>query len=558
MFKRNFSKFKALVNHSKGQLSVFLGMSLIILMTLLAFIINVGLFVKAKINLQNAVDAGAWAGATVQAKQLTNIAYLNWEMRNTYKEWMFKYYVLGQAAMNKTRLTSAYALNNLQATGDNMSFRSDAIFKPGQVGYDRNAYDKYNVPSICFHFGNMGTEFNICEKALVPGLPRFDPISIPGISEHNEVFLDSIVKTKAKNCADRTEINFGVALTWAYGIGKPSIPGAAEIASNRAGAWPKAFELAVRMRNLESFVNRPAISGGICGDGDCAVEANSLDSEYQILPFNERPIKAFWSAYRNLNPDMQGKFVLHEIAPNPMPAGDNTLSSFLIPSSANISGVSARTKQYLDLQPYPLNLVTYYTSFAPTTGEFDNRQIGEAACARSNTAIPVPGYLFGYIKNPELLTYYAVKGKTKFVGLFYPFDDPEGLEISAYAAAKPFGGRIGPRLFDIKNNSQVHARRSTKQYRSLPYLIGLDTTGVRPVNAAPDPIIPLRKPDNSPFFISSDGDVVGGLPSAGTNIVFAIPNLVYEYQDTSRELGNNQTKKSGSGNNDTIQIAPPH
>ena len=67
----------------RGQLSIFLGIVLIVLVSFLAFIINVGLFVKAKINLQNAVDAAAFSGAAVQARQLTNIAYLNWELSNT-------------------------------------------------------------------------------------------------------------------------------------------------------------------------------------------------------------------------------------------------------------------------------------------------------------------------------------------------------------------------------------------------------------------------------------------------------------------------------------------
>jgi hypothetical protein len=66
-----------------GQLSIFLGMVLLVVTTFIAFVVNVGLFVKAKINLQNSVDAAAFAGASVQARQLTNIGYLNWEMRKS-------------------------------------------------------------------------------------------------------------------------------------------------------------------------------------------------------------------------------------------------------------------------------------------------------------------------------------------------------------------------------------------------------------------------------------------------------------------------------------------
>ena len=86
---------------NKGQISVFLGLSLLVLVGLLGFVINVGLYVKARINLQNAVDAAAYSGAAVQARQLTLMGNLNYEIRNVMKEWMFKYYVVGQAANEK-------------------------------------------------------------------------------------------------------------------------------------------------------------------------------------------------------------------------------------------------------------------------------------------------------------------------------------------------------------------------------------------------------------------------------------------------------------------------
>ena len=100
-------------------MSIFLAISLLVAISFVAFVVNVGLFVKAKINLQNAVDAGAWAGAAVQARQLTNMAYLNWEMRNTYKEWMFKYYVLGHMSRDKlkpSQVNNFGGKNNLDPT----------------------------------------------------------------------------------------------------------------------------------------------------------------------------------------------------------------------------------------------------------------------------------------------------------------------------------------------------------------------------------------------------------------------------------------------------------
>src|SRR5690606_27355710 len=100
-----FQHLKKLTSREGGQLSIFLGMSMTVLLSFLAFVVNVGLFIKAKINLQNAVNATAFSGAAIQARQLTNMAYLNWEMRNVYKEWMFKYYVLGQMGLRRVNET---------------------------------------------------------------------------------------------------------------------------------------------------------------------------------------------------------------------------------------------------------------------------------------------------------------------------------------------------------------------------------------------------------------------------------------------------------------------
>ena len=116
----------AILKNARGQLSIFLAISVVFFITAVAFVINVGLFVKAKINLQNAVDAAAWSGAAVQARQLSDIAYLNWEMRNVYKEWMFKYYVLGNLSTPQVADQNA-PTNNGYGGSDGM----DAIFKGG-------------------------------------------------------------------------------------------------------------------------------------------------------------------------------------------------------------------------------------------------------------------------------------------------------------------------------------------------------------------------------------------------------------------------------------------
>lgn len=516
------------IGQQKGQLSVFLGISLLLVTTLLAFIVNVGLFVRAKINLQNAVDAAAFAGAAVQARQLSNIGYLNWELRNTYKEWMFKYYVLGQLGLRDLRSEPGSGLAH---------FRMRPFYsEPGEEGIEPNQFDPYNFPSICIHFGS---ESNVCEIFQIPGLPRFDTVDtgIIGIAEHHRTFLDSIVATKANDCSVRSDLNYGTAVNWAYGTKRAISQNVPIVASDRPGAWIESIELAIRMRNLESLVNRPPIPQPICRGGSGCLEVSSLDAESANIPMNERPIKAFWSAYRNLGggPNKESlsiakNFKLTEIPPTPKIVNANSLSGFLIPPSATLaqSGVNALTKHYLDLRAYPVNFVTFFTTFVSVTGEASVAPVvAEAACGGTKTALPVPGYILGFVKNPEVLTYYAVKGETDFVGLFFPFTETNGIKLTAYAAAKPFGGRVGPRLFNDGEGFDLTPRTETAQSRSAPYLSGINVSGIGTFR----PGIPI--PYIESFWATTQSDVIGGIPTS-TTPRYTIPNLMYDFQDQSQ------------------------
>ncbi|HLE10406.1 MAG TPA: Tad domain-containing protein [Bacteriovoracaceae bacterium] len=547
---------KKFLRSQRGQLSIFMATSTLVLIAFLAFVINVGLFVKAKINLQNAVDAAAWSGAAVQARQLTDIAYLNWELRNTYKEWMYKYYVLGQISMPKIWPTN---LNNrtsryMQPHPTNMSFRLNPFWKEGSGGnnYRPEEVDKYNAPSTCISFKAAN---NICETYGVPGIPRFEIVGMAGLSEHNEAFLNQIVKAKQDDCSMRTILNFSTAIAWVYGTGTTqTIPGQPDVATGNVGSWIQALELALRIRNLEMIVNRPAISEGICtsGEGGC-LTITELNNMHHKLPLDERPVKAFLSAYRNLggdeNNDLKQTFKLFELPPNAVPQNAETLSTFLIPEDAHIGNTPtlARVKQYLDLQIIPLNLATFFTSFVSTTKKFTtqsgSQRDAEAACAGSKTAIPVPGYIFGFVKNPATATYYAVKGEAKYRGLFYPFADPKGITIKTYASAKPFGGRIGPRIFGTDvNGLSVIPRTENRQSWSAPYVSTLKVPPTVTEYTPGDPI-----PMDRDFWSQDDTTPIGGVPARTGDIYFAIPNLLYDFPDNTMDISSQLGPQGGGG-----------
>lgn len=520
-------------SNEDGQVSIFLAILLIVIFTLLAFVVNVGLFVKAKINLQNALDSAAWSGAAAQSRQLTNIGHLNWEMRNVYKEWMFKYYVLGQLSNPKSYTAT------VSGGGDGVDFRLKKFDAAGTSQGDR-----YNLPSVCVHFPSTT---NVCAVYQIPGLPRFKVTALANVSEYFEAAVDNFAQTKARNCSDRSNYNFAAAMSYAYSTGSVSMQDIPIVVAHRTGAWIKSMELAFRMRNLEYIMNRPPISE-ICEAGCSNTRSGLINEESSTgLGLNERPIKAFTAALKSLSGGrfknyMGASLKIREISPKPYTTSDNRLSGFLIPGTSTYpinGGGSPLTKYYLDLVPLIANYATFFTTFASRSGNLAELGIPEAgsvtteaSCASTKTALPVPGYILGFMKNPQILTYYALKGEAPYQGLLNPFGT---INLHAYAAAKPYGGRIGPALLKPSGGGSGSespewinlTSRSSDSGFSANYLLSFSTAGDPRVADNTDPAgLPI--PSTSDFYIDGYNAVVGGIPGQSQEVKFAIPNLIYK------------------------------
>ncbi|MBF0313809.1 MAG: Tad domain-containing protein [Oligoflexia bacterium] len=548
--------FRATIFNEQGQLSVFYGMCLLLIVTSIAFTVNVGLFVKAKINLQNAVDAAAWSGASVQARQLTTIAYLNWELRNTYKEWMFKYYVLGNQGNPKTH----------NPTTPNMDFTMKASpLDPTQI-------DRYNVPSVCIEI--QGTSTPMCPVFNVPGLPRFHKLGLTSLDDTVAQLSNTLISTKGADCSRRSDLNYLTLLRWVYGV--PETPGAPPsnlifaraplIAANRTGAWIKAVELALRIRNLEKIMNltpgdaRTPVA--LCQSGSSCIPINTLYQNGAAHPLYERTVKAFWSAFRNLenndpNADLKRTFKMTEIIPQSAISGGSTSTVSTIPvNNAALVGY----KPYVDLHLHTVNMVALFTIFTSALGQVNINSTAmstDASCGATKTALPIPVYPFGFVKNPEVLTYYAVKGEADYIGLFNPFSGDGSVHLFAFAAAKPFGGRIGPMIYmsNSANNStkqQVFVRAQPPQ-RTYPYLSYISPFPNNRATANPsDPSArsglyyvrgdPIPNPATSSFWISNGslGSAIGGVPSGG-NVVYGIPNMIYSNVALTAQSGGSQS-----------------
>jgi hypothetical protein len=251
---------------------------------------------------------------------------------------------------------------------------------------------------------------------------------------------------------------------------------------------------------------------------------------------------------------MREDFVLNEVSPQVVTAAEESLSGLLIAAqSTTIQGIdgdfSPLDKYYLDLRAMPVNLVIFYNALQTTYGSYTT-DAGEtiasnAECYTTKMGFPVPGYILGFMKNPAVVTYYTVKGESKFRGLFYPFVK-DGITIKTLASAKPFGGRIGPHLFDVKEDSDSNsvfelkplgAVNGGKRPRTCPYLMGLEA----PENDHGKPGTPVPSVNGS-FWVIDSSDTVGGVPTKiADSVKYGIPNMLYDYEGSISSLANAST-----------------
>ncbi len=84
----------------RGQIVVFMVLIFQMLFVFIAMVVNIGLVVHDKINLQNSVDLAAIYGAQRQAEILNALAHINYQIRQSYKLMAWRYFILGSLGSN--------------------------------------------------------------------------------------------------------------------------------------------------------------------------------------------------------------------------------------------------------------------------------------------------------------------------------------------------------------------------------------------------------------------------------------------------------------------------
>jgi len=84
-----------IANNQRGQIGIFVALIFQVIFVFFAMLINVGLIVHHKINLQQSADLAAYYGAMKQAEVLNAMAHVNYQMRQAWKLLAWRYRILG-------------------------------------------------------------------------------------------------------------------------------------------------------------------------------------------------------------------------------------------------------------------------------------------------------------------------------------------------------------------------------------------------------------------------------------------------------------------------------
>jgi hypothetical protein len=405
VFNQRFRKHT--ISNERGQVAIFIALIFQVLFLFFAMVVNVGLLVHHKINLQNSVDLAAYYGAMKQAESLNAIAHINYQIRQSWKLLAWRYRELGTAGV----YSKAHPYDKIQR--DIVNYGGETIDP------DPTFADWYNAPAFCITyvpFRPVPKNENTCKSITTLKIPLFKPpkITAPfiGLSVAIKNATEALLKATQQRCEQMGTLNYimlGKFVTnyildqaekkrlmrhIAYGI------------SDRTDDFMDLDGLSAREGMQETFrrnlsePNRAAINSfkiynGL-GNPNCkADQASTIDPPH-------------WLAEVSIFPQF-------------------TYTDTTACAGDNMTFESKRLDQlptFWDQMPDDTKaLVTYLQQFV------------------GGTQPPPYNFSIGYEKNPWCMEYIGVSASTTPRIPFAPLGD---ITLTARAFAKPFGGKIGP------------------------------------------------------------------------------------------------------------------
>lgn len=358
------------LNNERGYIAIFIALVFQVLFIFFAMVVNVGLLVHDKINLQNSVDLAAYYAASKQAEQLNAIAHTNYQIRQSWKLLAWRVRVLGDMGNKGHPLLSDTASPNPQ---------------------ERAINDRYPVVCTAHSYWNTaGLQENFCRDVFSSEAPQFvDPPTIVAPF----VLLNFVINDRLARLGDdfRAECsNVGIRNF------------------NIAALWMKAYKL--------DMYSRTRVIGELAGN------LSSSTNDFKDFEGGSVQLGAQKTLEKNLTVSNQGAtFTMY----NSLGTGQRWLSKI---------GVVPEIFYLDTTNDNPCTKVIKRCGEIPHFGAGNTTLIERAKFCANPQSQEDPFYsTVGYEKNPWVVAYVGVKATVKGRRPFAPFGGEVELQAQAYA-----------------------------------------------------------------------------------------------------------------------------
>lgn len=430
------SRFVLTRRNQKGQMAIFVALIFQVIFVFFALLINVGLLVHHKINLQQSADLAAYYGAMKQAEVMNTIAHINFQIRQNWKLLTWRYRILGTFGFQGGSSGNSQAFPfELMPTGG-FQFRAraaDGLISGPQCADGLGVQD---IPFFCIgHPGFSGWPGNesVCrvdcstfsQARNISKIPRAGDAITPGGGDFSRAANTFISQANTAN-NDRCQ------LLGKYGAVTLARFMASYIYENRYRT--KTIEMLAKNLSLPTNEIRD-IEGALILDGVKTTFKNNL-TEANLTGLNN-DIDATLSTWTGLGSGDQCKFVDGFSGKEFLKRIEFDYINYFI-HNCTVTGVAdVGSWAY---QPAPVygddqGMGPAFAGVPQEVKDIAATLLGGGGSGKQNL------HTVGFEKNPHCVEYYAVKATSEPNIPFLPL---KKIKLYATAVAKPFGGSIGP------------------------------------------------------------------------------------------------------------------
>ncbi len=429
MVSMHKQKFKKSI---RGQIAIFLALIFVVLFTLFGLTINVSMVVHDKINLQNATDLASYYVAQRQAEMLNAIAHTNYQMRQAWKLFVFRYRVIG--SIGRRGASNAPMHPALNTVIDNFRL-SESNFWGAES-------------SVCaaapYFFAPLQPGDYLC-KDLTVTVPTISAgsVSLPGLGGAGVVTggITAVNTTIARTCESQTYFN------WWYSL-------VAFESFQQEQASRKAI-----IRSLVRNLSQPITRGGMKDlDGNDVYEGAFRTFQYNLSQSNKELDENYNLQIENSLSGVSQNQWLPEITVDAIVP----YVRFVMSASGCATSPEAGVANLDPVDPIVGSVLT-----AQFENQLDPENIIRDQKGYSFSPNELRTLSVGVEKNPWYMVYNKITASVFSKALFSANTDTgvgsqRGIQISAVSYAKPFGGKIGPWFMSRWPSGTTQSQGGTK------------------------------------------------------------------------------------------------